>query len=75
MKPREAVANRLIELCDKKNITLNHLATISALPPSSLKNTIYGVSKNPGIVTIKILCDVLYISLAEFFNTLQQEIE
>lgn len=80
MKTREAVAQRIIELCEKKNITINGLATVSALPPSTLKNIIYGVSKNPGIVTLKMLCDGLEITLEEFFasdlfRNLQQEIE
>lgn len=80
LKTREAVAKRIIELCDKRNITVNALANISALPPSTLKNIIYGVSNNPGVVTTKILCDGLGISLSEFFDceifeTLQQEIE
>lgn len=80
VKTREAVAKRILELCDKKGITVNALANISALPPSTLKNIIYGVSHNPGIVTLKILCDGLGISLCEFFDCeifddLQQEIE
>ena len=60
-------------------MTINNLATVSAIPPSSLKNILYGKSQNPGIVTIKMLCDGMGISLWEFFNTeefrnLEQEI-
>ena len=80
MKAHEAVSVRIQELCKERNITINGLANISAIPPSTVKNIIYGVSKNPGISTIKILCDGLEISLPEFFNaevfkTLEQEIE
>ena len=80
MKAYEAVAIRIQELCKERNITINGLANISAIPPSTVKNIIYGVSKNPGISTIKILCDGLDISLIEFFNAdvfrhLEQEIE
>lgn len=80
MKTREAVVQRIIELCEEKNITINGLAKISAIPPSTLKNIIYGVSKNPGVVTLKMLCDGLEISLEDFFSSelfrnLQQEIE
>ena len=80
MKTREAVAQRIINLCKERNLTVNGLATISADPPSTVKNIIYGVSKNPGVVTIKMLCDGLEISLEEFFcdelfKNLQQEIE
>ena len=69
MNTQQAVAKRILELCSKQNISINGLATISAVPPSTLKNIISGVSKNPGIVTIKKLCDGLNISLIDFFDT------
>ncbi len=80
MKAHQAVAERILELCKQNGISVNALATISAVPPSTLKNIIYGVSQNPGISPIKKLCDGLEISLPEFFNTsafhdLEQEIE
>ena len=45
-----------------------------------MKNIVNGVSQNPGIVTIKKLCDGLEITLVEFFDTeefraLEQEIQ
>lgn len=80
MKTNQAVAERILELCKQNEISVNALATISAVPPSTLKNILYGVSQNPGVTTIKKLCDGLEISLPEFFNTttfynLEQEIE
>ena len=80
MKIYEAVSKRIEQLCSEKNITINALATISAVPTSTVKSIIYGASKNPGIATIKMLCDGLDISLIEFFdsdifNQLEQEIE
>ena len=75
-----AVKNRILYLCNKKRMTINNLATVSAIPPSSLKNILYGKSQNPGIVTIKMICDGFGITLAEFFDTpefnaLEQEIK
>lgn len=80
MKTVEAVKNRILQLCGERNITVNKLATISALPPSSVKAILYGRSQNPKLLTIKMICDGLGITLAEFFNTqefnlLEQEIE
>ena len=66
---RTVVADRLPALCYKKNISINALARTSAVPPSTLKNIVNGAGKNPGIVTIKKLCDGLEISIIEFFNT------
>ena len=75
-----AVKNRLLQLCAEKNMSIHKLATESAVPPSTIKNILYGKSKNPGIVTIKMLCDGMNISLIDFFNTdefraLEQEIK
>lgn len=80
MTTKKAVAQRIINLCNERGLTINALARISALPPSTLKNIINGGSQNPGIVTIKILCDGLNIRLKDFFDTdefnnLEQEIK
>lgn len=80
MSAREAVAQRILWFCHERGLSVNALARLSAVPPSTLKNIISGVSKNPGIVTIKLLCDGLGISLLEFFDCpdfhgLEQEIQ
>lgn len=75
-----AIRNRILQLCEERNLTINKLATISALPPSSVKSILYGNSQNPKILTIKLICDGLDMTLAEFFdtpefNSLEQEIK
>ena len=64
-----AVRNRILHLCEEHKITINGLATISGLPPSSIKNILYGKSLNPKIETIKMMCDGLNITLSDFFST------
>lgn len=64
-----AIRNRILQLCEERNLTINKLATISAVSPSSLKSILYGNSNNPKILTLKMLCDGLDITLAEFFDT------
>ena len=76
----ETVKNRILGLCEQKKMTVYKLSVESAVAPSSIKNILYGKSKNPGIVTIKMLCDGLGITLNDFFNTsefknLEQEIK
>lgn len=66
---QEEVAKRLLELIEAKKLNVNKLAHLSAVPPSTVKSIIYGVSKNTGIVTLKLLCDGLGISITEFFDT------
>lgn len=64
-----AIRDRILELCGQRNISINKLANLSALPPSSIKNILYSKSKNPKIITIKMICDGLEITLGEFFNS------
>ena len=80
MSTVNTVRDRILQLCEVRNISINHLATISALPPSSVKNILYGKSQNPKLLTIKLICDGLGITLGEFFCTpafdaLEQEIK
>ncbi len=65
---REAVVKRLLFLCRQKQLSPNALARISAVPASALKNILNGVSRNPGVVTLKMLCDGLGITIPEFFD-------
>ena len=37
--------------------------------PSSIKNILYGKSQNPKLLTTKLVCDGLGITLGEFFST------
>ena len=80
MNTKEAIANRIIQLCDQRNIAVNELAGISGISPSTVYSILNEKSQNPGAVTIKKLCDGLEITLGEFFSTpefdaLEQEIK
>ena len=80
MDTREAVAFRIRQLCVARKITPNGLGNLSAVPQATIKSILNDESKNPGIVTIKKLCDGFEITLSEFFSTpefdaLEQEIK
>jgi len=80
MNTKQAVANRVVALCRERGIAINAIATISGVPPMTVYSILNAKSKNPGIVTIKKLCDGFEITLGEFFNTpefdaLEQEIK
>lgn len=75
-----AVKNRLLQLLGERKMSIHKLAMDSAVAPSSIKNILYGKSQNPGVVTIKMLCDGFGISIVDFFDTeefrtLDQEIK
>ena len=80
MNTRETVAQRIRQLCKEHGITPNGLSNIAAVPQATIKSILNGESQNPGIVTIKKLCDGFEITLGEFFSTpefdsLEQEIQ
>lgn len=69
METVPAIRDRILHLCAERNITINKLSAMSAIPPSSVKNILYGRSQDPKILTIKKICDGLDITLVEFFNS------
>ena len=80
MNTKEAVAKRIIELCNLRGIAINELANISGVSPSTVYSMLNEKSQNPGVVSIKKLCDGLEISLREFFKSelfenIEQEIK
>ena len=80
MNTKEAVAKRIIELCNERNIAINALANLSGVSPSSVYSMLNDKSQNPGVVSIKKLCDGLDITLRHFFDSpifddIEQEIK
>ena len=79
MNTTETVAERIRQLCREQGITPNGISNIAGVPQATVKSILNGESKNPGIVTIKKLCDGFGITLGQFFSTpefdaLEQEI-
>lgn len=79
MNAKEAVANRIVALCENKGLSINALANLSGVSPSTIYSMLNAKSKNPGVVSIKKLCDGMEITLREFFDSalfenLEQEI-
>ena len=68
METRAAIAKKIRELCYERGYTINKLCERSHMPQSTLKSILSGSSKNPGIITLKKLCDALDVSLGEFFS-------
>ena len=80
MDTREAIANRIRQLCKDRGLTPNGISNLAAVPQATVKSILKGESQNPATVTIKKLCDGFEITLGEFFSTpefdaLEQEIK
>lgn len=80
MNTKEAVAKRILKLCEERNMAINALAAVSGVSPSTIYSMLNEKSQNPGVVSIKKLCDGLEISIRQFFDSplfdeLEQEIK
>ena len=69
MRTKEAVAQRILELCRERNIAVNALANISGVSPSTIYSMLNQKSQNPGVVSIKKICDSLDITVRQFFDS------
>lgn len=79
MNAKQAVSARILELCKQRGLAINALANSAGISPSTIYSILNTKSMNPGIVTIKQICDGIDISLREFFDSpvfenLEQEI-
>lgn len=68
MNTKEAVAKRILQLCEEKHIAINALTNISGVAPSTIYSMLNEKSQNPGVVSIKKICDGLEITVREFFD-------
>lgn len=64
----ELYAYRIRQLCQKNNITINKLATMSGLTQSTVDNIIRGTSKNPKVRTLHKIASTFSMTLSEFLD-------
>ena len=80
MSVKDVVSNRFMDICNERHITINELATLSGVTPSTAYSMMNEKRRDISIVTIKNFCDGLGITLGDFFsvaefNELDQEIK
>ena len=76
----EAVRQRIMQLCQERDISINKLSSISGVTQSTVNNIVSGRNNSATVSTIKKLCDGLGITIDEFFHSdlfagLEQEIK
>ena len=70
------IGERITYFRNARGYTVNYLANQSGISQSYLRELEMGTYKNPSVDILSNLCDILGISLSEFFNTEQlQEID
>ncbi len=80
MNAKQAVAQRILQICKERNLAINAIANIAGVSPSTIYSMLNEKSLNPGIVSIKKICDGFDMTLREFFDSdlfdnLEQEIK
>lgn len=75
-----AVRERILQLCNERDLSINKLCSISGVTQSTVNNIVSGRNNSATISTIKKLCDGMEITLEEFFASelfhgLEQEIQ
>lgn len=69
MTLKETIANRILQLCEERKLTVYSLAMICGIDRTTLYSIIGTKSNSPEVATIKKICDGLEITLGEFFST------
>ncbi len=59
---------RIRELCRRRGITINKLATMSGIKQSTLDNIVRGLTKNPRVMTLHRIALAFNMTLAEFLD-------
>lgn len=80
MTVKDAVVQRFQEICGERNITINEMAYLSGVTPSTAYSMMDAKRREISIITIKKFCDGLDIPIRTFFDSpvfddLEQEIE
>ena len=64
----DIISIRIRELCKRRGITINRLATLSGLKQSSIDNIIHGASSNPTVKTLHKIATTFNMTLSEFLD-------
>ncbi|MDO4269423.1 MAG: helix-turn-helix transcriptional regulator [Eubacteriales bacterium] len=62
------IVNRIVQLCEQRGISVNHLADMSGVAQSTLDNLINGRTFNPQIKTLHKVALAFSMTLAEFLD-------
>lgn len=64
----DAIRIRLQDLCERRNISVNRLATLSGLTQSTVEYIMDGKSKNPQLITLHKIATGLNMTVSELLD-------
>lgn len=68
MNTQDILVERINNLCKERRMTYYALSYASAIPMTTLMHIVDKSTVNPGILTIRKICDGFGITLKEFFD-------
>ncbi len=68
MNAKEAVAKRITELCSERKMTVNAVANMAGISPSSIYSMFNYKIQNPGVVSLHKICYGFVITLRDFLT-------
>jgi len=68
MEYSEIFVKRIRKLCEKRNISINKLASMSDVKQSTLDNIVRGLTKNPRAMTLHKIAIAFNMTLSEFLD-------
>ena len=68
MEYSELYIKRIRQLCQKRGLSINKLATMSDVKQSTLDNIMRGLTKNPRVMTLHKLAIAFNMTLSEFLD-------
>ena len=68
MRSKEAIRQRIMQLCRENKLTLNGLSSQCGITQSTLNNIVSGRNHSATVSTIQKVCDGLEIDLPTFFD-------
>jgi len=79
LRTKEAIRQRILQLCRENALTVNGLGARCGITQSTLNNIVSGRNNSTTVATIQKICDGLEMDLPEFFDSdlfrdLEQEI-
>lgn len=79
MRTKDAIRQRILELCEDNELSVNGLSSYCGITQSTLNNIVSGRNNSTTVTTIKKICDGLHMELVDFFDSdlfreLEQEV-
>lgn len=69
MKIDQALRQRILDLCQEQNITLQELGQASSISPNEFVDLVNGINEHTYIETLDIIFDALHTNAADFFGS------